>query len=76
MGVQIDDLGVLTRLLYEQLQPVGHPVFGSGQEVPLAVEHHRHRGVAGPSGDLGRAATSGDPERHGGVPQIVDPQRV
>lgn len=41
----------------------------------VAIENDRHRGVAGQRGDLLGVGTIGDPQRHGGVAEIVNAQR-
>jgi hypothetical protein len=46
-------------------------VLASGQEMSVAVEDDRHRGVSGPGGDLSGRCTGGDPQRDSGVTEIV-----
>jgi hypothetical protein len=43
-------------------------------EVSVAVEHYRHRRVAGEHGHLLGMSTFGNPQRDGGVTEIVDAQ--
>ena len=45
------------------------------EEVAVAVQDDGDGRVAGPGGDLLRAGSLSDPEGHGGVPEVVGPQR-
>ncbi len=44
-------------------------------EVSVAIKNDRHRGVAGQRGDLLRVGAVGNPQRDGGVAEVVNAQR-
>src|SRR4029450_3067538 len=59
-----------------RLQPVTEHGVRFRVQVAVAVQCEADRGVAGPHGDLLGCRAGGDPQRHGGVPKIVDTQTI
>jgi hypothetical protein len=47
----------------------------AGEQVAVAVERERHRGVPGSHADLLRVRPGGDPQRHRRVPKVMGTQR-
>jgi hypothetical protein len=53
------------------VEAIVHGVFGARVEVAVAVKREADRGMAGSDGRFLRARSGGDPERDGGVAQVV-----
>jgi hypothetical protein len=57
------------------VQAVGRLVIMAREQVAVAVQGECDRGVPGPDADLLGIGAGGDPQGHGGEPQVVGPQR-
>ncbi len=58
------------------VERVRDPLLDSGQQVPVAIEHNRDRRVPRAYGDFFPGRACRDPQRHRGVPQVVESQAL
>jgi hypothetical protein len=67
---------MLLRRRMQGVEAVTQSGVGVGVQVAVAVEGEADRRVTGQGSNLLGARTGGDPERNGGVPEVVDAQPV
>jgi hypothetical protein len=58
------------------VEGVGPALFGAGEQVAVAVQRGGDGGVAGSDRDLLGGRSGGDPQRDGGVAEVVEPQAL
>jgi len=67
---------VFRRRTEQVIQPRAERGIRLGEQVTVAVQHEADRGVPRALRDLLGRGAGGDPQRHGGMPQIMDAQPV